>query len=284
LIVNVNGTELFVARHGEGVPLLTFHGPGFDHTMLRPWLDPIGTTCELIYFDQRGCGRSRREDLSQATDLTWTTDAEALRESLGLEQVIVFGHSYGGCLAQEYALRYPDCVRGLILCSTAPAFDYPEAMMANALARATDEQFAMLQKAFSAPLSSDAELRQAWQATLPVYFHSYSPCAAEALGAELQFSAAALNRVILDLLPLFNTLDRLAKIEVPTLILTGTSDWVTPPDHAAGRLANLIRGASMVMFRESGHYPYVEEPERFLSAVDTWLTDVLTAGPPDAAQ
>ena len=284
MIVQIEGTELFVKRHGSGLPVLTFHGPGFDHTMLRSWLDPLATTRDLIYFDQRGCGRSRREDLSQVTDATWAADADALRESLGLEQVIAFGHSYGGCLAQEYALRYPHRVRGLILCSTAPAFDYPEAMMANAQARGTAEQFEALQKAFSVPIASDAELGRVWRRILPVYFHAYSPVAAEALGRELQFSAAALNRVLFALLPRFNTVDRLSEIHVPTLVLCGVSDWITPPDHAAQRFADRIRGSSLVLFHQSGHHPYVEEPERFLTAVDAWLKGLPSADSPDVAQ
>jgi len=250
--------------------MLTLHGPGFDHTLVRRWLDPLARTCELIYFDQRGCGRSRREDLSQATNATWTADAEVLRLSLDLGKVIVFGHSYGGCLAQEYVLAYPNSVRALILCSTAPAFDYPDVMMTNAQARATPEQFVILQRAFGAPLSGDDELAQVWRTVLPVYFHAYSPTAAEVLGADLQFSAAALNRVLLELLPTFNTIDRLEQIDVPTLILGGVSDWVTPPTQAH-RLAEGIDRSSLVLFQRSGHYPYFEEPERFVAVVDGWL-------------
>jgi proline iminopeptidase len=103
----VNGTDLFCIRQGTGIPLLTMHGPGFDHTVLRPWLDPLDEDFELIYYDHRGCGRSRRQDLSAVTDGTWVEDAEALRKTLGLDKAIVFGHSYGGCLAQEYALTFP---------------------------------------------------------------------------------------------------------------------------------------------------------------------------------
>lgn len=271
MIVPVNGTELFVARHGSGSPLLTIHGSGLDHTSLRRWLDPLGPTCELVYFDQRGSGRSRREDLSHATDASLIADAEALRASLGLEQIIVFGHSYGGCLAQEYALAYPQHVLGLILCSTAPAFDYPEVMMANARARSTPEQFSMLQRVFSVPLSSDEEFAQAWRTVLPIYLHSPSPLAADALGADLQFSAAALNRVLFALLPRFTAVDRLAQIKVPTLIIGGMSDWVTPPDYAAQRLADGIPGSLLALFHQSGHYPYFEEPAHFVSVLGAWL-------------
>lgn len=269
--MQVNGTELFVTRHGEGAPILTLHGPGFDHTMLRPWLEPLGAYHELVFYDQRGCGRSRREDLSAVTDRTWVEDADAVRRALGIGQLVVFGHSYGGCLAQEYALAYPERVRALILCATAPAFDYPEAMMANARARATPEQFDAVANAFSAPAKDDASFRDVWLRIMPIYFHRYHPRFGDALNRDIQFSAAASNRLVFHCLPRFNALSRLRRIEAPTLVLAGASDWVTPVDHGANRLAAGIPRAATHLFEASGHFPFVEEPDRFVSAVKAWL-------------
>ena len=270
-MMSVNGTELFVTRHGRGLPVLIFHGGGFDHTIFRRCLDPLAQTRELIYFDQRGSGRSRRDDLSAVTDRTWVEDADAIREALGLEQLVVFGHSYGGCLAQEYALAYPQRTRGLILCGTTPAFDYPAAMMANAQARATPQQFDAILNAFSAPVKDDRTFREAWTLIRPVYFHRYDPNIGEALTSEVRFSAAGFNRVAFHCLPAFNTLTRLSAITAPALVLAGASDWITPPDHGARRLIAGITGSSLGMFDESGHFPFAEEPERFLSIVDGWL-------------
>jgi len=269
--MQLNGTELFVIRHGEGAPILTLHGPGFDHTILRQWLDPLGVDHELVFYDQRGCGRSRREDLSAVTDRTWVEDADAVRRGLGFEQVVVFGHSYGGCLAQEYALAYPERVGGLILCATTPAFDYAEAMMANARMRATPEQFDAILQAFGAPAKDDAAFQEAWLRITPVYFHRYHPRFGDALNRDIQFSAAASNRLLFHCLPRFSTLSRLQRIEAPTLLLAGASDWVTPADHGANRLAAGIPGAAFHMFEASGHFPFIEERDRFLSTVKGWL-------------
>src|SRR5437016_4873387 len=120
----VNGTELFYALHGDGRPLVTLHGGlGLDHTYFRPWLDALGDAAQLVYYDQRGHGRSQRPPLDHVGHDTWAADAEELRAHLGHERIVLFGHSYGGYLAQEYALAFGERLAGLILCSTAPAFD-----------------------------------------------------------------------------------------------------------------------------------------------------------------
>jgi proline iminopeptidase len=273
-MMRVRGTDLFVVRHGHGMPMLTMHGPGFDHNMLRPWLDPLGTVNEVIYYDQRGCGRSHREDLSRVTDRTWVEDADAVRAALGLDRVFVFGHSYGGCLALEYALMYPQRVRGLIVCGAAPAFDYPDAIIANANARANPEQFNAIMNGFAAPAHDDAGLREWWMRILPVYFHRYNPERHANLPSRTEYSAAAFNQVMFHCLPAFKILDRLHAIQTPTLILTGASDWITPPDYGAIRLAAGITGASLSIFPESGHFPYIEEPDRFLSVIGNWVKTV----------
>ena len=139
----VNGTTLFYTTHGHGIPTLLMHGgPGLDHTYFRPWLDALGDVAELIYHDHRGNGRSERpSSLDELNHETWVEDADRLRAVLGHERIVVLGHSYGGLLAQEYALAHPERLAGLILCCTAPAMDYQETMIANARARGTSAQF-----------------------------------------------------------------------------------------------------------------------------------------------
>src|SRR6516162_10743394 len=155
----VNQTELFYTSFGEGRPMFMMHGGlGFDHTYFRPWLDPLGDRVQLIYYDHRGNGRSQRPtSYDGISHDTWTADADALRSYLGDELIILFGHSYGGFLAQEYALRYGQHLRGLILSCTAPALDYPEVTRANAQARGTSEQVQRVTRILQGePTPSDA--------------------------------------------------------------------------------------------------------------------------------
>ncbi|MGI9181455.1 MAG: alpha/beta fold hydrolase [Longimicrobiaceae bacterium] len=269
----VNGAELFYTTYGRGRPMLLMHGGlGYDHTYLRPWLDALGEQAELIYYDHRGNGRSSRpENWEGITHETWAEDADALREHLGHERVLLFGHSYGGFLAQEYALRYPQRLHGLILCSTAPVFDYPEVAMANARARGTAAQFQTLAEALSAPVGDDEALRELTFQLLPLYFHRPDPERMAGLFAETRYSAAAYNHATFRCLASFNVVDRLKEIRVPTLVLGGRDDWIFPPAQAPMRLHAGLPGAELVLFEQSGHYPFVEQPGEFITAVADWI-------------
>ncbi len=123
-VIRLNDTEVFYSEVGEGIPCLVMHGGlGFDHTVMHPWLDPLGDVMRLVYYDHRCNGRSGRPPLETLTFERLCADADALRERLGFEEVAVMGHSYGGFVALEYALRYPRRLSHLILLDTAPTLD-----------------------------------------------------------------------------------------------------------------------------------------------------------------
>ena len=123
---DVNGTSLYYEVVGSGNPLLIMHGGlGFDHTYFRPWIDSLAEDSKLVFYDHRGNGRSdRSKPLDDVYHSTWADDANALREHLGIEKMVLMGHSYGGVLALHYALRYPETLSGLILATTYPAWNY----------------------------------------------------------------------------------------------------------------------------------------------------------------
>src|SRR6059058_5889365 len=104
MLVPINGTEIFYEELGRGI-LVMHGGLGFDHTYFRPFLDPLAEQGRLVYYDHRIYGRSGRPPLETLTHEQLVEDAEALRRHLGLGQMVLIGHSYGGFLAQELALR-----------------------------------------------------------------------------------------------------------------------------------------------------------------------------------
>jgi len=272
----VNDTDLFYTTHGQGRPMLTMHGGlGLDHTWLRPWLDPLGDHVQLIYYDHRGNGRSSRPESFEGLDHdTWTADADALRAYLGHDTIILFGHSYGGFLAQEYALRYGDRLGGLILCSTAPVVDYMDVIVATAQARATPEQLQTVNRAFAEPMADDDDFRQTWLDILPLYFREYDPRIGAMLDEGTQYSAAAWNHVNAHCLPTFNTLSRLREISTPTLVIAGRHDWITPPAQGAERIHAALPNSELVIFESSGHFPFVEEHEAFVTTVADWIASL----------
>lgn len=269
----INDTELFYAAHGQGRPMLTMHGGlGLDHTSLRPWLDALGDRVQLIYYDHRGNGRSSRpESFEGIGHDTWAADADVLRAHLGHDRIILFGHSYGAFLAQEYALRYGDQLDGLILCSAAPAVDYLDVILANAQARATPEQLQTVNRAFAEPMADDDDFRQTWMDILPLYFTEYDPQIGARMDEATQYSGAAWNYVNAHCLPAFNTLSRLGEISTPTLLIAGRDDWITPPAQGAERLHAGLPNSELAIFENSGHFPFVEENDRFVTTVADWI-------------
>ena len=274
----INGNEIFYTIHGQGRPMLLMHGgSGLDHTYFRPWLDSLGDRVELIYYDQLGHGRSTRPENYEGIGLdTWADEADALRASLGYDRIILCGHSFGGFIAQEYALRHGDHLAGLILCDTAPALNYPEVIIGNAQSRGTPEQVQTVVVGLSNPsaLSDDALWRQTWRTILPLYFHKYDPEVGNAMDEKTSYSGKAFSHGFDKCLPTFNVLDRLGEITTPTLILGGQDDWITPPAYSAERLHKGLPHSKLVIFENSGHFPFIEENDKFVAAVSDWLASL----------
>jgi proline iminopeptidase len=282
--VALDGHDTYYDVTGTGTPVLVMHGGGLDLDSLRPWLAPLTSQVQLIYYDQYGLGRSERpDDYSGITNDTWVRQAEALRQFLGHEKVLVFGHSYGGYIALEYALKHPDQVSGLVLLSTAAVLDYAAEVWAEASARSDAEQIEAVMALFhhpdavgaSGPVKApqtDDDLARLWRVVLPVYTSALTPRDAGRLLEPIVFSARGHNHQVDFLLPAYDVSARLPEITAPALVMTGARDFITTP-AAARRIQAGIRDSELVIFERSGHFPYVEESELFLQTVRNWLTE-----------
>jgi proline iminopeptidase len=266
-VAHVNGTELFYVEVGEGVPCLVMHGGlGFDHTSLHPWLDPLGEEMHLIYYDHRGNGRSGRPPLETLTFEQFCADADALREHLGYEKVAVLGYSFGGFIALEYALRYPERLSHLILLDTAPAFDYGEEIEANARRKgATQEEL----DALEASDDNEAEFWRSWNLIVPLYFHTFDEDLAERVlgGTIVSVEAGKAGEAITEG---WDLTSHLGEISARTLILVGRDDFICPPSQAK-IMHERIPDSELVVFENSGHFAHVEEPDAFCAAIRAWL-------------
>lgn len=250
-------------------------GLGADHSYFPHAFNQLGDDYELIYYDHRGNGRSRPVDLTGATHATWAEDADALRQHLGHDKMVLIGHSYGGFLAQEYALRFADNLDGLILLCTAPALDYPEVLEANAEAKAKSQaELDAVDAAFSdEPIKDDAQYEAMMGNLESLYFHNYEAFKDQAheMMKDMQFSAAAWNHVSEHCLPDFDMVPHLSKVNTPTLIVSGAHDWVTPVAEGGQRIHDQLPNSELVVFEQSGHYPFIEENERFFNILRDWL-------------
>jgi proline iminopeptidase len=268
-LVHLNQTSLFYTIVKGARPCLVMHGGlGLDHTYLHPWLNLLAEQLELIYYDHRGNGRSGRPPVETLTHEQFARDAEALRKHLGFSRLVIIGHSYGGFIALEYALLFARRVSHLILIDTAPAYNHTAEIRSNiGRKNPPDEILAALR----APIpTEDEELERVFKATLPLYFFNFDSQLGDQLFARTIWSASAAARNQI-LLPRYNVISRLKEIKAPALIIVGSDDFICPPSQAELLHAGLP-GSELVVVKNSGHFPYVEQPEPFFQAVLDWLS------------
>jgi len=266
-VIRLNDTQVFYSGVGEGLPCLVMHGGlGFDHTVMHPWLDPLGDVMRLVYYDHRCNGRSGRPPLETLTFERLCADADTLRERLGFEEIAVMGYSYGGFVALEYALRYPRRLSHLILLDTAPTLDYGEEIEANARRKgATEEQM----EALDAPVGDEEEFRRVLEIIGPLYWHRFDAELDARVFARTVYSAEAYEAGG-SLLEGWDLTPRLGEIDAPTLIVVGRDDFVTPPSQAR-ILHEGIPVSELVVLERSGHMPWLEEPDAFFGAIRGWV-------------
>src|SRR5262245_44575537 len=130
---NINGTELYFDVEGaslvpdgmtmrERPTIVVLHGgPGLDHTLYKPWLTPLTEIAQIVYLDHRGQGRSGRPSLETCTAKQMADDVAAFCRTLGVENPVILGHSFGGFVALQLAVRHPGLSAKLILMNTAAA-------------------------------------------------------------------------------------------------------------------------------------------------------------------
>lgn len=278
-LLSLEDARLFYEVMGTGDPIIVVHGgPGLDHAYLRPGLDALATRNTVIYYDQRGTGRSTVELVESAVNLgAFVDDIDALRQVLGYEQVTVLGHSFGVLIAIEYAARYPEHLRSLILMNPVePGSRFAEQTAQRQRAKVTEADSVEL-----AELTSSEGFRARDAATLSqVYRVAFRQAFRDRdLVAELDLDLATTTaRNGQDVAALLGASlgtidwwDRLPAIEVPTLVLHGRYD--TPPVEMSRALAEAFPAGSFEVLN-SGHFPYVEDRSGLLSAISGFFAGI----------
>ncbi|HEY2869192.1 MAG TPA: proline iminopeptidase-family hydrolase [Gaiellales bacterium] len=265
-----------------GAPLVLLHGgPGATHDYLLSMAD-LASGRGVVHYDQLGNGRSTHYP-ERGADF-WTVDLfvrelHSLVSALGIaDRHHVLGQSWGGFLAQEYALTQPSGLRSLVLADTAASFpdfvaeanrlrgDLPPAVEATLRrhedAGTTDDPAYMKAcQVFYArhvcrldPMPPEVVAAFEWIERDPTVYHTMNgPSEFHVVGSIRDWQSK----------------DRLGSIEVPTLLVSGRHDEATPALQET--LQEGIVGAEWVVFEDSSHMPHVEERERFMHVVGDWL-------------
>lgn len=281
--LNVRGTEIFVDVEGVAVPsgagpdeelpscFVLHGGPGSDHTGFKPHLSPLTDKAQLVYVDQRGCGRSAPAPLETYTLEHNVEDLEAIRQALGLDQAIVFGASYGGMVALAYAQRYPERVSHLILAVTAAHHSFLSQAQANVEARGTEEQKRVAHTLWEGAFRSNDEVAEYYRVMGPLYSVRHDPARTEAALARARRNYLALNQGFGGFLRELDLTPDLARVSAPTLILAARHDWICPVEQSE-RIARGIPHAEFKVFEKSGHSILADEPQAFIDVVRGFLT------------
>ena len=275
----VDGSRLFCRDVGAGLPLVVLHGgPSFDHTYLRPELDRLADFFHVVYYDQRGRGRSaagvRPDDVSLGSELE---DLERVRSHFGAESVAVVGHSWGGLLAMEYALRHPARVSHLILLDTAPASGDDWRLLLEAFDRRPPSDLEEM-TAISSTAAYECGDLEADAAHIRAHFRMTvrRPAHLETLVARLRSNfteeGVLLARTVGQRLvdesvgsPGYDLLPRLRRLDVPTLMFHGEHDFI--PLELVAPIADAIPGARLSVLAGCGHFPYLEDPDLVVGEV-----------------
>jgi proline iminopeptidase len=273
--VHTDSAQLYYRDIGEGRPILVIHGgPDFDHTYLLPEMDLLARSFRLIYYDQRGRGRSARgvrpQDVTLRSEME---DMEVLRRHLQLDSVAVLGHSWGGVLAMEYATRHADRVSHLIMMNTAPGSHEDALSFRQHLRRIRAPADIKRMRAIETTAAYRAGDLDAETAYYRLHF---TPAVRrrehleQILGRLRSNFTPAGVRLARDIeerlydetwsLTEYDLMPRLRQLDMPTLVLHGEDDFVPPA--LAAHVAESIPGAVLSVLSGCGHFCYLEAPER----------------------
>lgn len=271
LIADVNGRTLAYELAGSGPACVVLPGwPGVDHAYLRPALDPLGSRLRLAFLDHIGTGQSGQLPPAEPCTMEQLADdAAALGAVLGDGPAVLLGHHLGAAVALEAALRHPDAVSGVVLVGGTPGqLGGNESLTDSMGEEPTPVEVEVLQRI---PPATDEELAVTMQALSP-YFTYRSPAPPEGWFAACSFASAAAGAMMMAS-AFWSAVDRLGDLSVPALVLVGRHDAVHGP-HESSRIAANLPGASLVFLEDSGHLPWLDEPDAFTAAVIDWVDEV----------
>jgi proline iminopeptidase len=266
----VRGIDIFERRVGEGPPVVVLHGgPGAHHDYLLPGFDLLGTGRTLIYYDQRGGGRS---PVGREVPVGWreqVADLEALRVLWGLDRMTLVGYSWGGLLAMLYAIGHPGQVQRLALVSPAPASRAARALFearfqARTLSPALQAARAELRASGLRERDPAAYQRRLFEFAVAGYFHD--PDRVREM-TPFRLTERTQKEVWASLGD-YDLRPDLRALRLAAHVVHGDDDPI--PVESARETAGCL-GAGFTLLRDCGHVPHVEAPAGFVAALDAFL-------------
>jgi proline iminopeptidase len=272
--MQIRDASLYVEVVGAGPPLVLMHGgPGLDHVSLTPFRE-LADRHTVVFYDHRCNGRSIGVPVTSMTFDNLTADADALRAELGFERWAVLGHSFGGHVALEYVLRYPDRVSQLVLLDTAGDARWSQEQAADVLAdRGFSRATVAVARRFYTGRVAPKDFVRAALRLMPAYDHRFSLLRLAREMLEGGWRAQTRPEALIfggQMMRGWSVMDRLDEIRIPTLVVAGHDDFLFPPESQA-LLAAGIPDAELRIIERAGHNPQMERPTETLAAVAGFL-------------
>ncbi len=271
-----SGTKTLVAVHG---------GPGNTMESILPDLEPLARNRRVIYYDQRGNGRSdlirERDKLALSKHVA---DLEAVRQFFKLDKITLIGNSWGGMLASAYAAEHPDRVERMILHNpgeptkafAVEAVDEIGARIYSRYKGKEQRRYAFVSNPKNWVKAQDprALCREWFAMLLPTYVKKEETltkfkgdvCAGPLEAVRYQ---QVVNGLVWETMGDWNLLPKLGPVQAPVLIIHGEVDPI--PVESSEAWAKAYPNSRLLVIKDSGHISHVEQPEIFFNAVETFL-------------
>lgn len=282
----VNGAKIWTVTFGKGDPLfLIAGGPGGTHYGLRSF-DSLSLTNTLVYYD--GLGRGKSDTAQKVSDYSLERDIDdlnGLRLAMGFDKINLLGHSYGGLVAQGYALKYPAQVKHLILANSFHSFVMWQANDDNSnheIKTNYPEVWDTLMKIREkGAISSDANHQEIYGRVPYGFLYAYNPDNFKSRGrkpypnpfnSKLYYQMVGKDGdfIVGSDIGTFDFRKQLRDLKMPILIIGGRYDRVAIPSMMV-KYKEYCPQAKFVMFERSGHNPQVEQPSEEFSLIRSFL-------------
>jgi proline iminopeptidase len=286
-VPGVGGVRLFYRVEGRGADtVVVLHGgPGLNLEGLRPDLRPLARRHALLYFDQRGGGRSERPDTLRLTGALMVEDLEALRRAFRLDRLTLLGHSWGGGLAVLYAARHPDRVGRLVLVGPVPPrqryfpqYDANQAARRDSAANVRLQHLGRAQAVARDPYPVCREWFRLFTRALtaaPGLARRVQGDNCSGTPENVRGMDIVLRRVWASLTAdgdpdgPYDWRPLARRVGAPALVVHGGADPI--PLAGSAEWARALPRGRLEVIPGAGHFPHAERPERFFPAVEAFL-------------